>query len=126
MTDADAPTRAWIDAYVEAWNTNDPGQIGALFTAEAEYWAEPWEVWRGREAIVAGWLAHADAPGDCTFGWSAVARDGDLRVIEARTGYPRLGRSYANLWLLRLDADGRATSFREWWKLVPDADDDAA
>lgn len=117
---ADAPARAWVDAYVEAWSSNDPAQIGLLFTPDGEYWSEPWEVWRGREAIVAGWLEHADEPGECTFEWSGVSREDDLWVIEARTGYPRVGRSYANLWVLRLDREGRATSFSEWWKLIPD------
>jgi ketosteroid isomerase-like protein len=116
---AATPARGWVDAYVEAWNSNDPGQIAALFTPDGEYWVEPWEVWRGREAIVAGWLEHADAPGECTFEWTHVARDGDLWVIEARTGYPRVGRDYANLWLLRLDREGRARSFSEWWKQTP-------
>ena len=50
---ADAPARAWIDAYVEAWNSNDPGQIGALFTPDGEYWSEPWEVWRGHRRRLA-------------------------------------------------------------------------
>jgi ketosteroid isomerase-like protein len=117
---AAAPVRAWIDAYVEAWNSNDPAQIAALFTADASYWSEPWEGWHGREAIVAGWLEHADQPGEWTFEWTHGGRGDDPWVIEARTGYPRLGRDYMNLWLLRLDGEGRASWFSEWWKQIPD------
>ena len=36
MSDLDQVTR-WIDAYVSAWNTNDPEAIGALFTDDAVY-----------------------------------------------------------------------------------------
>jgi ketosteroid isomerase-like protein len=116
---AAAPLRRWIDAYRAAWESNDPEAIGALFTADGVYRPEPWETWTGREEIVAGWLQHADAPGDAEFQWWHLARDGDLWTIEARTAYPGLGRDYANLWLIELDDEGRARGFAEWWKQLP-------
>ena len=40
----------------------------------------------------------------------------DVAVIEGRTEYhvdsPRL---YANLWVIRLDGDGRCREFTEWY-----------
>jgi ketosteroid isomerase-like protein len=117
---AAAPLRRWIDSYVEAWESNDPAAVAALFTADAIYRLEPWETWTGREQIVAGWLEHADAPGDATFAWWHLARDGALWIVEARTDYVRLGRDYANLWLVELDDAGRARGFSEWWKQLPD------
>ncbi|HEY5333059.1 MAG TPA: nuclear transport factor 2 family protein [Solirubrobacterales bacterium] len=117
---AAAPLRRWIDAYLEAWESNDPEAIAALFTVDAIYRLEPWETWTGREAIVAGWLEHADAPGDAVFRWWHLARDGDLWIVEARTDYVRLERDYANLWLVELDDAGRARGFSEWWKQLPD------
>jgi ketosteroid isomerase-like protein len=117
---AAAPLRRWIDAYRDAWETNDPEAIAGLFTADGIYQIEPWWTVRGREAIVAGWLEHADAPGDTTFQWWHVARDGDLWIVEARISYPKLGRDYANLWLIELDDEGRARGFAEWWKQLPD------
>ncbi len=119
---AAAPLRRWIDAYREAWKTNDPEAIGGLFTADGVYRIEPWRVQRGREEIVAGWLEHADAPGDTSFHWWHLARDGDLWIVEARTRYHDLGRDYANLWLIELDDEGRARGFAEWWRQFPEPD----
>ncbi|HVW46500.1 MAG TPA: hypothetical protein VHA76_05565, partial [Solirubrobacterales bacterium] len=76
--------------------------------------------WTGRDAIVAGWLEHADKPGTTSFHWWHVARDGDLWILEARTRYHDLGKDYANLWLVELDDEGRARGFSEWWKQFPD------
>jgi uncharacterized protein (TIGR02246 family) len=115
-----APLRRWIEAYRGAWESNDPDAVAALFTADGVYRFEPWEAWTGREQIVAGWLAHADKPGDTSFHWWHVARDGDLWTVEARTRYHSLGRDYSNLWLVELDDEGRARSFSEWWKQWPD------
>jgi ketosteroid isomerase-like protein len=116
---AAAPLRRWIDAYVAAWESNDPEAIAALFSVDAVYRVEPWETWTGREEIVAGWIAHADKPGDADFGWWHLARDGDLWIVEARTEYHKLRRDYANLWLVELDEEGRARGFSEWWKQLP-------
>jgi uncharacterized protein (TIGR02246 family) len=117
---AAAPLRRWVDAYREAWESNDAEAVAALFTPDGVYRVEPWETWSGREEIVAGWLRHADEPGDTTFEWWHVGRDGDLWIIEARTHYRSLGRDYANLWLVELDDEGRARGFSEWWKRLPD------
>ena len=38
MTDA---ASKWITAYRKAWESNDPGDIGSLFTADALYYGEP-------------------------------------------------------------------------------------
>jgi ketosteroid isomerase-like protein len=118
---AAAPLRRWVDAYRAAWGeTDDAEAVAALFTLDGVYKVEPWEAWRGREAIVAGWLEHADKPGDTAFRWWHVARDGDLWILEARTRYHSLGKDYANLWLVELDDEGRARGFSEWWKQLPD------
>lgn len=113
---------AWVDGYVAAWNSNDPEQVGALFAADAEYRIEPYVVpWRGRAAIVAGWLEHRDEPGDTEFEWTHTTRARDLNlerdfwILEARTRYRSLDKDYCNLWLVRLDGEGRCTEFAEWW-----------
>lgn len=116
---AAAPLRRWIDAYREAWETNDPGAVASLFTVDGVYRIEPWWILRGTEEIVSGWLEHADKPGDTSFHWWHVARDGDLWIVEARTRYHNLGKEYSNLWLVDLGREGRARAFTEWWKQWP-------
>lgn len=113
MTDLEQLT-GWIDAYVRAWNSNDPADIGALFTEDAAYYTAPFRPpWRGRAEIVAGWLDRKDEPGETTFEWHPVAVTDELGVVEGTTTYP--GQTFSNLWLIRLDADGRCREFTEWW-----------
>jgi ketosteroid isomerase-like protein len=117
---AAAPLRRWIDGYRDAWESNDAAAIANLWVADGIYRVEPWQVLTGREEIVKGWLDHADKPGDTSFHWWHVARDGDLWIVEARTRYHNLGRDYSNLWLIELDDEGRARGFSEWWRQIPD------
>jgi uncharacterized protein (TIGR02246 family) len=111
---------AWMDAYLTAWGSNDPGDIATLFAEDATYRTEPHaEPWRGRDAIVRRWLDRKDRPGGYTFRWELVATDGDLAVVQGETTYP--GRVYDNLWLVRLDEHGACTAFTEWWMERPKA-----
>lgn len=105
----------WIDAYRRAWDSNEPDDIRALFTENAEYFTVPWEEpWRGQDRIVEGWLESRDEPGDTTFEWETVAVDGSTAVVRAVTDY-RSERTYHNIWMIRFGADGRAEGFTEWY-----------
>lgn len=109
----------WTRAYVEAWTSNDPGQIGALFSDDARYLTSPDSEPRiGREAIVAGWLDDRDDPGSWTFEWEILEEHDGFVAIQGRTEYPA-ERDYLNLWIVRLDPDGRATAFTEWYMPRP-------
>jgi uncharacterized protein (TIGR02246 family) len=113
MTDPDRVT-TWIDGYVRAWNTNDPADIGHLFTEDAEYYTAPFRApWRGRDQIVEEWLGRKDEPGETTFTWSPIAVTDEVAIIQGTTSYP--DETYSNLWVLRLDDDGRCRQFTEWW-----------
>ena len=82
MTDR-AAVDEWVRRYVHAWGTNDPREIGELFTDEAEYFTAPHrEPWRGREAIVAGWLDRRDPPDTWTFEHEVVGVDGDTGFVR--------------------------------------------
>jgi uncharacterized protein (TIGR02246 family) len=53
-----ADVARWVDGYIRAWKTNDPADIGRLFTEDARYFTAPYrQPWTGRDAIVAGWLS---------------------------------------------------------------------
>jgi uncharacterized protein (TIGR02246 family) len=116
--------RAWVDAYVRAWTSNNPTDIGALFAEDALYFTSPYESpWRGREGIVATWLERKDEPGTWTFAWEMLAVAGDLGFVRGRTDYAatadQAAQTYHNLWVIRLDDDGRAREFTEWWMEQP-------
>src|SRR4051812_9735008 len=117
MTDLEAVT-GWVEGYIRAWNSNDPEQIAALFAEDAAYHPAPFgDPWRGRDAIVAEWLARKDPAGDTTFTWVPVTVSPDLSIVQGVTTYP--AKTYSNLWLIRLDTVGQCREFTEWWMRQP-------
>jgi ketosteroid isomerase-like protein len=115
VTDRDAAAR-WVERYLHAWESNDRADIGALFTDEAIYRPTPMSPgWRGRETIVKEWLGRMDEPGDWTFEHELLAVEGDLVVLRGVTRYKDPTPDYENLWLIWLEADGRAREFIEYW-----------
>ncbi|TXK19803.1 nuclear transport factor 2 family protein [Homoserinibacter sp. GY 40078] len=118
MTQRDEVAR-WMAGYRTAWESNEPDEIRALFTPDAEYRYEPFgEPVVGVEAIVASWLESADKPGETEFSWELAGIDGDTAFIDGRTDYPE-DRRYANLWVIVFAPDGRARSFTEWYMRIP-------
>jgi uncharacterized protein (TIGR02246 family) len=112
--------RAWVDRYVQAWNSNDPADIGALFSDDAAYYTEPYrQPWRGRDEIVRRWLERKDEPGDTTFRWRPLTVGPEVAVVQGETVYRDPPHTFSNLWVIRLDADGRCTEFTEWWMEHP-------
>jgi hypothetical protein len=104
-----------MQGYLEAWSSNDPDQIGALFTADAEYYTDPFgPPWRGRDEIVDGWLENADEPDGFSFEWSPLVITPELSIVQGVTRYTN-GPVYSNLWIIRFAPDGTAREFVEWW-----------
>ena len=111
----------WLDAYVEAWRTNDAGAIADLFTDDATYGYNPWEEpTQGREAIVAEWLSDQDAPGSWTAKYRPFVVAGNGAVAIGETRYVD-GKAYFNIWQLTFDQDARCSDFVEWY-MTPPAD----
>jgi SnoaL-like domain len=112
--------KEWIEGYVRAWNSNDPDDIGALFTDDALYYTEPFAApWRGREQIVERWLERKDEPGQTAFAWRPLVETPETRVIVGTATYLDPPRVYSNLWVIRLDDEGRCSEFTEWWMEHP-------
>jgi ketosteroid isomerase-like protein len=111
-TDVDA----WLEGYLRAWETNDPEDIGRLFTEEARYYTAPHrDPWKGRDGIVQGWIDRKDTPGAWTFRHEVLAVAGDLAFVRGWTTYPKETEDYSNLWVIRFAPDGRCSEFTEWW-----------
>jgi SnoaL-like protein len=122
MTDSKT-VEQWLAGYLRAWASNRPADIEALFTPDAIYRPTPHsDGWHGREAIVAGWLGRKDEPGTWSFEHSILAIDADVAVVQGRTIYKDPPLDYSNLWILRLDPDGRCREYVEWWidRTAPD------
>ena len=110
----------WLAGYHDAWATDDPDAIRALFTEDASYSTGPFDApWEGTDAIVAGWIENGDSSLNVEGDLQITAIDGDIAVLEGRTRYhdnPEGPNSeYANVWFVRLTPEGRAREFREVW-----------
>ena len=113
----------WMGRYLRAWDSNDPADIRALFTEDAEYYTLPGrQPKRGADAIAEWWDEARDEPGDYTFRWEIVAATPARAVIQGYTGYHE-SSSFHNLWVIDLEPDGRASRFTEWWVEVPEGAD---
>jgi len=122
----------WLEGYLRAWKSDDPDEVAALFTEDAIYSPFPWpredRYWRGRDKIVEKWIGHGDSKIGWRFEHDILAVDGDTAVVEGWTHYDRgqgdpWAEAYANVWLIRLNDDGRAREFVEWWVAKPEPAD---
>jgi ketosteroid isomerase-like protein len=111
--------QGWLDRYVEAWKSYDPAAIAGLFSEDAEYRVHPAdEPIRGRDTIVADWLESPDESGTYDAHYEPLAIDGENHVASGWTRYYRddeLADEYWNIFLCRFDAEGRCTSYTDWW-----------
>ena len=110
----------WLTRYRTAWKSDDPDQIAALFVDDATY--SPWPfstAWEGRPQIVRKWVDRGDSKRPWEFDHEILAFEGDSGVVRGLTTYPAHADEpeavYSNIWLIRLNPDGRAREFAEWW-----------
>jgi hypothetical protein len=115
--------REWIFGYERAWRT--PGgpeldrALAALFTPQATYSTAPFErPQRGLQEIGRMWEAERKGPDEpFTMTAEVVAVDAEASSgvvrLEVHYGQPT-EQLYRDLWIVRLDADGRCEHFEEW------------
>jgi hypothetical protein len=108
----------WMDAYREAWISNDPGDIGALFTDDAVYAIDPFAPpWVGRDEIVRRWTAGISQDVEMTF--EVVALEGDVAVVHWNVITQNMGDpvrvAYDGVVQLRFTRGGRCAEHREWF-----------
>jgi ketosteroid isomerase-like protein len=124
--------QAWLDRYIQAWQSYDKGQIAALFSEDAEYRYHPYdEPLRGRDAIVEDWLnpggdpAQRDKPGTVEAAYHPFAVDGDTAVATGTSTYytdasrASVDKRYHNAYLIEFDAAGKCRSFTEFFMKEP-------
>jgi ketosteroid isomerase-like protein len=120
----------WLEAYVRAWKSYDPDEIGALFADDVTYRYHPYDPpVEGRDAVVESWLGEGDhegastrdEPGTYDATYRTVAIDGDVAVATGSSSYtgdpPRV---FHNCFVMRFDADGRCREFTEWYVQRPE------
>jgi hypothetical protein len=107
---------AWIELYEHAWRSPGTALLSELFAPEATYSMAPFaEPQRGLEAIERLWEAERDGPDEeFLLGTEIVAVEGDTAVVRVEVRYARPPRHYRDLWIVRLDDQGRCIAFEEW------------
>jgi hypothetical protein len=113
----------WLERYVAAWKSNEPEQIGDLFSEGAQYRYWPGdEPCVGRDAIVAAWLGEGDEPGTFDASYSCWALDGSRAVASGTSTYTAPDHVvYDNVFLLVFDEDGRCAEFTDVYLKRPRA-----
>jgi hypothetical protein len=112
-----ADIAGWVAAYERAWRTAGTGQLAELFTPGATYRMAPFEeVHRGLAAIAELWEAERAGPDEeFTLESEIVAVEGDTGVVRCEVVYGEPDRRvFRDLWIVRLDENGRCSHFEEW------------
>ena len=107
----------WLTGYEAAWRSPGTAGLADLFTADASYLQSPYELpVTGLDAIAQMWEAEREGPGEVfALATEIVAVDGPVAVVRAEVRYgdpPH--QEYRDLWVIRLEDDGRCTWFEEW------------
>ena len=106
---------SWIARYERQWRTAGTDGLFQLFSADLTYRPSPWrEPIRSLEALARFWDEAREGPDEqFTMTTEVVAVDGDVGVARVEVTYER-GERWRDLWVVRLDSDGRCTAFEEW------------
>ncbi|HLM50394.1 MAG TPA: nuclear transport factor 2 family protein [Solirubrobacteraceae bacterium] len=114
---ADGWLMRWVGEYERAWRTPGTHVLGELFTPDVTYLPSPFEEpVRGLDALASFWDSERVGPGEAfTLRAWPVAVEGRSGVARAHVDYhgPR-PRSYRDLWVVVIAADGRCRHFEEW------------
>jgi hypothetical protein len=107
----------WVAHYERLWRTPGTQLLAELFAADASYRPSPWaRPVEGLEVIARFWEAErVGADEEFTISSDVVAVDAGTAVVRVFVTYGASGRRpWRDLWVLRMDADGRCTWFEEW------------
>jgi uncharacterized protein (TIGR02246 family) len=109
--------QAWMEAYRDAWVSNDPVKVAALFTEDAVYSADAFQPdWHGRDEIVRRWTAGISQ--DVEMDADVWAIEGDMARVHWNVTTHNHGDpvrvQYDGVLLLRFAGD-RCREHREWF-----------
>jgi ketosteroid isomerase-like protein len=111
----------WLRRYFEAWVSNDPDEVGAVFAEDAVYHVDPFSGprMRGRREIVERWTSEPDAQQDVRWSYEPLALAGDRGIAQWRVSFAPGGAAdrrteVDRILVITFDAEGRCTEHREW------------
>lgn len=115
---------SWLDRYIAAWRSNDPADIGDLFSEDVIYsQTGGHSTIEGREAVVRDWLEEAYSPGgEWQASYEPLAIEDEVHVAIGSTRYVRASgerEEFSNVFVCRFDEDGRCQALTEWYMQAP-------
>jgi hypothetical protein len=118
-----ATFEGWLDAYKRAWEEKDPESAADLFTTDATYQETPFEApVRGREGIRDYWFDTTRYQEGIEFSSEVLATTETDGIAHWHCGFTRQTSDSVmeldGIFLVKLDADGKCTEFREWWHRI--------
>jgi ketosteroid isomerase-like protein len=116
VTDREAVSR-WLAGYETAWRAPGTDSLTGIFTDGAGYRHSPYAApVTGLDAIRRMWDEERAGPDEVfTLATEILAVDGPVAVVRAEVRYgDPVSQEYRDLWVLRLDDDGRCTWFEKW------------
>jgi ketosteroid isomerase-like protein len=116
MTDRAAVSQ-WIAGYEDAWRAPGTDRLATLFSDDATYLHSPYDLpIVGLDAIRRMWDEERDGPDEIfTLATEILAVEGAAAVVRAEVQYGNpVRQEYRDLWILRLNDDGRCARFEEW------------
>ena len=120
MTITTTSFAAWLRAYFDAWRSNDPADVAALFAESAVYEYGPFrEPAVGREQIVANWVANTNNPPDLRTSASVIGMRGRTGVARWRASFSLPSPSSARreldgVLVVQFNELGECIHHREW------------
>jgi hypothetical protein len=111
----------WLKRYFEAWASNDPAQVTGLFSEGALYHYGPFqEPIRGRETIVANWVAGSGQQSGVEYRFEVLAVQGDLGIAHWVVSYrqasgQRKRFELDGILVLRFNSAMECVEHREWF-----------
>src|SRR5215472_7286304 len=103
--------------YEAAWRAPGTDTLTGIFTDDASYRHSPYAApVAGLDAIRRMWDEERAGPDEVfTLATEILAVDGPTAVVRAEVRYgDPVSQEYRDLWVMRLDDDGRCTWFEEW------------
>ena len=107
-----------VEAFINAWNTNDFDAVKAAFTDDAVYHNIPMEPVAGKTAImavIAGFMADVD---HCDWETHFIAANGSAVLTERTDRFKMKSGAVASVRVMgtfELDADGQIVRWRDYF-----------
>jgi hypothetical protein len=110
----------WLDAYRSAWCSRNPSAAAALYATDGTYQVTPFlEPLRGSQAILDYWTELTRTEENISFAYEILTVTEQFGIAHWHASFvhtpPGLPTKLDGIFLIRLNAEGKCTSLREWW-----------